>query len=55
MSGLSPSWRQRIGWLDDVVLVLLIALLFPVVILLIGTPFALLIDLLLTTARRFFG
>jgi hypothetical protein len=44
--------RNVLGLLDDAALLLLVALLFPVVILLIGTPLALLVRLILEIAQR---
>jgi hypothetical protein len=41
-----------LGWLDDAVSLLLVALLFPLVILLIGTPVALFVRLLIEIAQR---
>ena len=47
------SLRDILGCLDDAVLLLLVVLLFPLVILLIGTPVALFFRLLIELAQRF--
>jgi hypothetical protein len=47
--------RKVLGLLDDVVLALLIVLLFPFVILLVGTPVALVVRLLVEIAKRLQG
>lgn len=44
--------RKIPGLLNDAVLLLLVVLLFPLVILLIGTPVALFVRLLVEIARR---
>lgn len=44
--------RNILGLLDDAVLLLLVVLLFPLVILLIGTPVALFVRLLIEIAQR---
>jgi hypothetical protein len=44
--------RTFLGLLDDAALLLLIALLFPVLILLIGMPVALLVRLMMAIAHR---
>jgi hypothetical protein len=44
--------RNILGFLDDAVLLLLVVLLFPLVILLIGTPVALFARLLIEIVRR---
>jgi hypothetical protein len=49
----SLTGRRTLGWLDDAVLLLLGALLFPVAIILIGAPFALLVRGVLEIVRRF--
>ena len=41
-----------LGFLDDAVLLLLVILLFPLGILLVGTPVALLVRVLIQIARR---
>jgi len=46
------SLRDILGCLDDAVLLLLVVLLFPLVILLIGTPVALFVRLLIEIAQR---
>ena len=52
-SGTKKGRRRLIlGWLEDVVLLLIVVLLFPLVILLIGTPIALFVRLLLEIAQR---
>ena len=43
---------QVIGWLEDAGLLLLLALAFPLAILVVGTPVALLVRLLLEIVRR---
>jgi hypothetical protein len=43
--------RSRLGMLDDAALLLLIALLFPVLILLVGVPVALLLRLVVAIAQ----
>jgi hypothetical protein len=45
-------WRQMLGWLDDAVLLLVFGLAFPVAILVIGTPIALAVRLLIEIGRR---
>ncbi len=44
--------RNILGLVDDAVLLLLVVLLFPLAILLIGTPVALFVRLLIEIARR---
>jgi hypothetical protein len=44
--------RNILGLLDDAMLLLLVVLLFPLLILLIGTPVALLVRLLIEIAHR---
>ena len=44
--------RHILGFLDDAILLILVVLLFPLVILLIGTPAALLVRLLIEIAQR---
>jgi hypothetical protein len=44
--------RTILGFLDDAVLLLLVVLLFPLGILLVGTPVALLVRVLIQIARR---
>ena len=41
-----------LGWLEDAVLLLLLALAFPLVILVVGTPVALAVRLLIEIGRR---
>jgi hypothetical protein len=48
----SSPLRNILGFLDDAVLLLLVVLLFPLVILLIGTPVALVVRLLIEVAQR---
>lgn len=51
-AGRAQPRRSRLGMLDDAALLLLIALLFPVLILLIGMPVALLVRLVAAIAHR---
>ena len=44
--------RQVLGWLEDAGLLLLLVLVFPLVILVVGTPVALVVRLLLDISRR---
>jgi len=44
--------RLMLGWLEDAGLLLLVVLMFPVVILMVGAPVALVIRLLIQIARR---
>ena len=44
--------RRILGFVDDVVLLLLVVLLFPLVILLLGSPVALFVRLLVEIAQR---
>jgi hypothetical protein len=44
--------RKIVGFLDDVVILALVVLLFPIIILLLGAPVALLARLLLEVAQR---
>jgi hypothetical protein len=44
--------RTVLGLVDDAVLLLLVVLLFPLVILLVGTPVALFVRLLIEIAQR---
>jgi len=44
--------RLILGWLEDAGLLLLLVLAFPVVILIVGTPVALVVRLLLEIGRR---
>lgn len=44
--------RQVLGWLEDAGLLLLLALAFPLAILFVGTPVALVVRLLLEIVRR---
>ncbi|HVH29908.1 MAG TPA: hypothetical protein VM818_24335 [Vicinamibacterales bacterium] len=50
--GRSGPLRTMLGFLDDAVLLLLVILLFPLGILLVGTPVALLVRVLIQIARR---
>ena len=50
--GRDTRWRIIVGLLDDGALLLLIALLFPVVILLVGMPLALLVRLATAVVQR---
>ena len=43
---------QMLGWLDDAVLLLVLALAFPLAILAVGTPIALAVRLLIALGRR---
>ena len=43
---------HMLGWLDDAVLLLVLALAFPLAILVVGTPIALTIRLLIALGRR---
>ena len=45
------SWRM-LGWLEDAGLLLLLALAFPLVILIVGAPVALVVRLLIEIGRR---
>jgi hypothetical protein len=45
-------WRQMLGWLEDAGLLVVLALAFPVVILIVGTPVAFVGWLLLEIVRR---
>jgi hypothetical protein len=51
-AGRRSPLRTLLGPLDDVVLLLLVVLLFPLGILLVGTPVALLVRALIQIARR---
>lgn len=44
--------RQMLGWLEDAGALLLLALAFPLVILVVGTPVALVVRLLIEFSRR---
>ena len=44
--------RQMLSWLEDAGLLVLLALAFPLVILIVGTPVAFVVRLLLEIARR---
>jgi hypothetical protein len=48
----SGRGRQVLGWLEDAGLVLLLALAFPLVILVVGAPVALVVRLLIEIGRR---
>ena len=48
----SGRGRQMLGWLEDAGLLLLLVLAFPVVILSVGTPVALVVRLLIQIGRR---
>jgi hypothetical protein len=52
VAGATGLGRTILGWLEDASLLLLVALLFPVVILVLGTPVALFLRLLIEIARR---
>ena len=53
-SAIRPADRRRrmLGWLDDAVLLLVIGLAFPLAILVVGTPIALAVRLLIELGRR---
>jgi hypothetical protein len=51
-AGRRGQLRTILGFLDDGVLLLLVVLLFPLGILLVGTPVALLVRVLIQIARR---
>lgn len=46
------SSGQMLGWLGEAVLLLVLALAFPLAILVVGTPIALAVRLLIELARR---
>ena len=48
----SGRGRQVLGWLEDAGLLLLIALAFPFAVLVVGTPVALVVRLLIEISRR---
>jgi hypothetical protein len=48
----SGRGRQMLGWLEDAGLLLLLALAFPLVVLVVGTPVALVVRLLIEIGRR---
>ena len=48
----SGRGRQMLGWLEDAGLVLLLALAFPLVVLAVGAPVALVVRLLIEIGRR---
>ena len=48
----SGRGRQVLGWLEDAGVLLLLVLAFPLVILVVGTPVALFVRLLIEIARR---
>jgi hypothetical protein len=48
----SGRGRQMLGWLEDAGLSLLLVLAFPVVILILGAPVALVVRLLIEIGRR---
>jgi hypothetical protein len=50
--GASGRWRRMLGWLEDAGLLVVLALAFPVLILIVGTPVAFVVWLLLEIARR---
>ena len=50
--GASGRGRQMLGWLEDVGLLLLLALAFPLVVLAVGAPVAFVVRLLLEIVRR---
>ena len=51
---LAGRWRQALGWLEDAVLVLVLGLAFPLAILVVGTPIALAVRLLIALVRRWY-
>jgi len=53
--GRESPLRNILGLLDDAALLLLVVLLFPLVILLVGMPVALCVQLLVEIARRLSG
>jgi len=50
--GGSSRGRQMLGWLEDAGLLVVLALAFPLVILVVGTPVVFVVRLLLEIARR---
>ena len=47
-----PGWVERLrGWIEDAILLLVLAFAFPVAILILGTPIALGVRLVLEIAR----
>jgi hypothetical protein len=49
----ASGWcRQMLGWLEDAGLLVALALAFPLVILVVGTPVVLVVQLLLEIGRR---
>jgi len=48
----SGHGRQILGWLEDAGLLLLLALAFPLVVLVVGAPVALVVRLLIEIGRR---
>jgi hypothetical protein len=50
--GASGRGRQMRGWLEDAGLLLLFGLAFPLAILVVGTPIALVVRLLIEIGRR---
>jgi hypothetical protein len=55
-SAIRPAGRGRrmLGWLDDAVLLLVLGLAFPLAILVVGTPIALAVRLLIELGRRWY-
>jgi hypothetical protein len=51
-TGATGLGRTILGWLEDASLLLLLAFMFPVVILVLGMPVALFVRLLIEIARR---
>ena len=53
-SAVGPDGRRRqmLGWLEDGVLLLVLGLAFPLAILVVGTPIALAVRLLIEIGRR---
>ncbi len=48
----SGRWRQMLGWLEDAGLLLLLALTFPLAVLVVGAPVVLVVRLLIEIGRR---
>jgi hypothetical protein len=55
-SAIRPAGRRRrmLGWLEDAVLLLVLGLAFPLAILVVGTPIALAVRLLIELGRRWY-
>jgi hypothetical protein len=51
-TSLGGGGRQMLGWLVDAGVLLLLVLAFPLVILVVGTPVALVVRLLIEVSRR---